>query len=100
MSENSTLSSNLTLGTKSHSTTPTLPPNLPSHAPPLSALAPTRDPQRGMMPRNSEAVSQFKITTKRSTDRTLYRKTSIRFREISNYGTDSSLRGGMAGTSG
>jgi hypothetical protein len=52
------------------------------------------------MPRNLEAVPQFKITTKRSTDRALYRKTSIRFREISNYGTDSLLRGGVVGASG
>ena len=37
-------------------------------------------------------VSQFKITTKISTDSMLYRKTSIRFREISNYGTGSSVR--------
>ena len=44
-------------------------------------------------PRSEEVVPQSKITTTRITDRMLYRKTSIRFRGISNYGTDSEERG-------
>ena len=49
------------------------------------------------MPRNSEAVSQSTISTKRSPNKMLYRKISIQSRKISNYGTSSSLRGGMVG---
>jgi len=50
-----------------------------------------------MMSRILEAVSQFKISTKRSPNEALYRKISIQFRKISNYGTSSLLRGGTAG---
>ena len=49
------------------------------------------------LPCNKEGVSQFKITTKRSTGRELYRKTSIRFREMSNYEIASKLRGIVKG---
>jgi len=65
---------------------------------PKQIVYPTLHPEAPTVPpRNEEAVPQFKITTKRSADRTLYRKTSIRFREISNYGTDSELRGILGG---
>ena len=40
-----------------------------------------------------EAVSQFKIPTKRTPNRGLYRKISIQFRKIPNYGTTSSIGG-------
>lgn len=43
-------------------------------------------------PCNKEAVSQFKIMTKRRPNRELYLKISIQFRKISNYGTASKLR--------
>jgi len=36
-----------------------------------------------------EAILQFKIPTKRSQNRALYRKISIPFRKISDYGTSS-----------
>jgi hypothetical protein len=44
-----------------------------------------------------EAVSQFKIPTKRSQNRVLYPKISIHFRKISDYGTSSLLRGVVDG---
>ena len=49
------------------------------------------------MSRNLEAVSQFKITTKRSPNSALYRKIGIQIHKISNYGTSSLFRGGEVG---
>jgi len=41
------------------------------------------------MPLILEAVPQFKNSAKRSPSRALYRKISIQYRKISNYGTSS-----------
>jgi len=49
------------------------------------------------MPRILEAVSQFKISAKRSPNKGLYRKIRIHFRKISNYGTSSLMWGGEVG---
>ena len=46
------------------------------------------------MPQNLGTVSQFKIPTKRSPYRALYRKISLRFWDISNYRTSSLFWGG------
>jgi len=47
------------------------------------------------MPPNLEAVQQSKISTKKSQNSALYRKISIHFQKISNYGTSSSFRDGV-----
>lgn len=44
------------------------------------------------MPHNSEPAPQFEISIRRSSNRKLYRKISIQFRKISNYGIASSFR--------